>query len=249
MSSAATACLAAARGPARADQVVLLSGLQRAHGRAAARGRPARTSAGLRRGGLAAGARASQRMPGERLVSVFCYDNAALADRLLERLARPADAAAAHARRTPQRQRCCAGAGPGVLRGIDLPWLSQTDYDRLLWACDLNFVRGEDSLVRALVGRRALPLAALPAARWRPCAQARGLPGHVPARRRACPGVPLRRLWRAIQRPGSRPAIDAARLARGCGLALRHAMARRDRLVRPQPDLVTQLMAFVEEKR
>jgi uncharacterized repeat protein (TIGR03837 family) len=28
--------------------------------------------------------------------------------------------------------------------------LSQTDYDHLLWASDLNFVRGEDSLVRAL---------------------------------------------------------------------------------------------------
>ncbi len=37
-----------------------------------------------------------------------------------------------------------------ALRCIELPWLTQTDYDRLLWACDLNFVRGEDSLVRAL---------------------------------------------------------------------------------------------------
>ena len=31
-----------------------------------------------------------------------------------------------------------------------LPFLSQDDYDRLLWACDLNFVRGEDSWIRAL---------------------------------------------------------------------------------------------------
>jgi uncharacterized repeat protein (TIGR03837 family) len=30
-----------------------------------------------------------------------------------------------------------------------LPFLDQPDYDRLLWSCDLNFVRGEDSLVRA----------------------------------------------------------------------------------------------------
>ena len=30
-----------------------------------------------------------------------------------------------------------------------LPWLTQADFDHLLWACDLNFVRGEDSLVRA----------------------------------------------------------------------------------------------------
>jgi uncharacterized repeat protein (TIGR03837 family) len=31
-----------------------------------------------------------------------------------------------------------------------LPYLRQDDFDHLLWACDLNFVRGEDSLVRAL---------------------------------------------------------------------------------------------------
>ena len=31
-----------------------------------------------------------------------------------------------------------------------MPYLPQTAYDELLWACDLNFVRGEDSLVRAL---------------------------------------------------------------------------------------------------
>lgn len=30
-----------------------------------------------------------------------------------------------------------------------LPFLAQDRYDRLLWACDLNFVRGEDSFVRA----------------------------------------------------------------------------------------------------
>ena len=31
-----------------------------------------------------------------------------------------------------------------------IPFLSQDDFDRLLWACDLNFVRGEDSWVRAI---------------------------------------------------------------------------------------------------
>jgi len=30
-----------------------------------------------------------------------------------------------------------------------VPFMAQHDYDRLLWACDLNFVRGEDSWVRA----------------------------------------------------------------------------------------------------
>lgn len=31
-----------------------------------------------------------------------------------------------------------------------LPFLSQTDYDRLLATCDINFVRGEDSWIRAI---------------------------------------------------------------------------------------------------
>lgn len=38
----------------------------------------------------------------------------------------------------------------GRLRWVELPYLSQKKFDELLWACDLNLVRGEDSLVRAL---------------------------------------------------------------------------------------------------
>jgi uncharacterized repeat protein (TIGR03837 family) len=37
----------------------------------------------------------------------------------------------------------------GALTVRVLPFVAQPDYDRLLWACDLNFVRGEDSFVRA----------------------------------------------------------------------------------------------------
>lgn len=37
----------------------------------------------------------------------------------------------------------------GGLRLKVIPFLTQTDYDRLLWLCDINFVRGEDSFVRA----------------------------------------------------------------------------------------------------
>ena len=36
------------------------------------------------------------------------------------------------------------------------PFLDQDEYDRLLWACDLNFVRGEDSFVRAQWAARPL---------------------------------------------------------------------------------------------
>jgi uncharacterized repeat protein (TIGR03837 family) len=37
----------------------------------------------------------------------------------------------------------------GALTVQVLPFVSQDDYDRLLWACDFNGVRGEDSFVRA----------------------------------------------------------------------------------------------------
>ena len=37
-----------------------------------------------------------------------------------------------------------------------LPFLSQDDYDRLLWLCDLNFVRGEDSWLRAIWAAKPL---------------------------------------------------------------------------------------------
>lgn len=44
-------------------------------------------------------------------------------------------------------------AGDGLQRGAlrlqVLPFVPQQAYDELLWACDLNFVRGEDSFVRA----------------------------------------------------------------------------------------------------
>jgi uncharacterized repeat protein (TIGR03837 family) len=48
--------------------------------------------------------------------------------------------------------------GQGIQQGnltlSVIPFISQPEYDQLLWLCDLNFVRGEDSFVRAqLAGR------------------------------------------------------------------------------------------------
>jgi len=37
----------------------------------------------------------------------------------------------------------------GALTLVGVPFLEPDAYDRLLWSCDLNFVRGEDSAVRA----------------------------------------------------------------------------------------------------
>ncbi|MDO8418766.1 MAG: elongation factor P maturation arginine rhamnosyltransferase EarP [Rubrivivax sp.] len=83
--------------------------------------------------------------PGERVVSLFCYGNAALPS-LLADLAREPTLLLL----TPGHAQRQVGAAPPGVRLLPLPWLEQSDFDRVLWACDLNFVRGEDSLVRAI---------------------------------------------------------------------------------------------------
>lgn len=42
-----------------------------------------------------------------------------------------------------------ASATRGKLTVRVIPFLPQVEYDKLLWSCDMNFVRGEDSFVRA----------------------------------------------------------------------------------------------------
>lgn len=82
-------------------------------------------------------------------VSLFCYEPGALQE-LLELLARqpvPVQLLVTAGRATAAVQAC--PLPPGLTLHF-LPWLTQDDYDHLLWSCDLNFVRGEDSLVRAL---------------------------------------------------------------------------------------------------
>ena len=44
----------------------------------------------------------------------------------------------------------------GQLALAVVPFVDQDAFDRRLWACDLNFVRGEDSFVRALWAARPL---------------------------------------------------------------------------------------------
>lgn len=79
---------------------------------------------------------------GERVVSLFCYPHAprqALLDMLSSQPTLLLGAGA-----------CAEGLeARGQLRLQSLPWLDQQAYDRLLWSCDLNVVRGEDSFVRA----------------------------------------------------------------------------------------------------
>jgi uncharacterized repeat protein (TIGR03837 family) len=89
-------------------------------------------------------------MRGERCVSVFAYADAplgALFDALDDRPTLLLLAAGAS--QAPALQ-ALEGHPRRHLRAHALPWLTQRDYDRLLHACDLNFARGEDSIVRAM---------------------------------------------------------------------------------------------------
>lgn len=104
--------------------------------------------------GLGVPAAAAQHM----LASLFCYPGAPVADLFAvweqggqdltclvpEGVATEAIAAFLQAAPVPG-----ASATRGALTVRVIPFVSQPDYDKLLWACDLNFVRGEDSFVRA----------------------------------------------------------------------------------------------------
>lgn len=111
--------------------------------------------------------------PGDRFISVFCYPDSPVAELIDGIKAQP------HPPQGPKgphgtngtdgrwRLLIPEGIAPDLTNGHPhgrpdghsfsrLPFLAQTDYDRLLWCCDLNCVRGEDSLVRALWSGRPL---------------------------------------------------------------------------------------------
>lgn len=98
----------------------------------------------LRQWGISAGA--------AQVVSLFCYEPPAL-PRLLDQLAQaPAPTELlVTAGRAAAAVRALGARDAGALRLHFLPLLSQREYDHLLWSCDLNFVRGEDSFVRGLL--------------------------------------------------------------------------------------------------
>ena len=84
------------------------------------------------------------RSPDELTVSLFSYpDNRALSElmRAWENSERPLRVLRPGSGETARTS--------GKLSVYPLPFLPQRRYDELLWACDLNFVRGEDSFVRA----------------------------------------------------------------------------------------------------
>lgn len=94
-------------------------------------------------------------LPGEQVVSLFCYRPAPVAE-LLRQLSTPtlllvtpgiATELVSDALSTPLHAGQTCASGP--VRVQALRHLSQREFDELLWSCDVNFVRGEDSFVRA----------------------------------------------------------------------------------------------------
>ena len=91
-------------------------------------------------------------------VSLFCYPQAPVADLLATWCAGPTavlclvpEGVAPDAVQAFLGAPAAAGAmrRQGALTVRVVPFMAQPDYDKLLWACDLNLVRGEDSFVRA----------------------------------------------------------------------------------------------------
>jgi uncharacterized repeat protein (TIGR03837 family) len=175
--------------------------------------------------------------PGDRLVSLFSYDNEALPDLLSALPAAPTLllVAASAAPLLP--------ALPDSVRVQHLAPLPQPEFDRLLWSCDLNLVRGEDSFVRA-------QWAGVPFV-WQIYRQDDGAHHHKLAAflQRFVAAWPepqaaaLRAVWRLWNgAPSALPEAPALDAWRG------HCEAWSAELA-GQPDLATQLLGFVAEKR
>ena len=178
--------------------------------------------------------------PGDCAISLFCYEPPAL-PLLLAQLSARADApllitpgraaaavhAAAHATATPAR-------------AAFLPHCPQPAFDEMLWACDLNFVRGEDSLARALWAGQPFVWHIYPQHDGAHHAKLRAFLDWL--------GAPesLRRfhaLWNGLEQASALPALDAATLAQWSA-CVRAARAR----LLGQSDLLSQLLGFVQEK-
>ncbi len=210
-----------------------------------------RTGGLLREPGLAAARDAFDRrswlathdirpQPGERVASLFCYANPAL-PALLDELATAPTLLLPTRAVGPEHDAALAIARPG-LRLQRLPWLTQPDYDRLLWACDLNLVRGEDSLVRALWAGAPFVWQIYPQHDGAHVAKLEAMLAHAVL----SPAVAA--LWRAWNGIGS--SGQPLRWPGMPPLGPWGAEVRRWRAAQlAQPDLGTQLLGFVADRR
>lgn len=185
------------------------------------------------------------RRDGERVVSLFCYEQPALSALIDEFARQPTLLLATFGRAARQIEALLGPAlSRGALRAVRLPALSQRDYDHLLWASDLNLVRGEDSFVRAQWAGRPFLWQAYPQHDAAHHAKLQAFVGRYVDGAAAALSAPLQVAWRAwndptLDWPGALPDLAGWRA---------HAERWRAGLL-AQPDLVTQLCAFVAESR
>jgi len=183
-------------------------------------------------------------LAGERVVSLFCYDNPLLPALIDELAARPtlllATAGAASAQVASVLG---ASLSRGALRAVQLPPLPQIEFDFLLWSAELNFVRGEDSFVRAQWAAKPFVWQIYPQDDRAHAVKLQAFADRFLAGVPAALAGELRRLWAAWNGfSGNLPPVPALEPWR------RHCEDWRDGLL-AQPDLTTQLMGFVIERR
>jgi len=179
---------------------------------------------------------------GAPVVSLFCYEPAALGPWLGQLALAPAHLLVTEGRAAGAVRRALAAMPAswnrhGALQIAFLPLLSQVEFDELLWSADCNFVRGEDSLVRALWAGSPLVWQAYPQSDDAHLAKLEAfldwLPAPASLRR-------LHRVWNGVQAAAAPPIEwDPWRSV---------VEAARKRLL-AQDDLVGRLLRFVSENR
>lgn len=176
-------------------------------------------------------------VPDEALtISLFCYDPAPALAPLLTQVAPQAQPV--HWLVTPgraARAMTVALADPAVHAAVHtLPLVDQPGFDEMLWASDLNLVRGEDSLVRALWAGQPVVWHIYPQHDHAHHAKLDAWLDWMdapPLWRR------LNRVWNGLE-SGSPPRIDTPGLLEDAAACTQAARAR----LRRQDDLVTQLL-------
>ena len=181
---------------------------------------------------------------GEQIVSLFCYEAGAL-PALVDLLARRPTLLLATAGAATRQITDLLGPGlrRGALRVLPLPALAQRDYDHLLWASDLNFVRGEDSFVRAQWAGKPFVWQIYPQHDAAHLAKLDAFLARFLSGADAEFSADLRRFWHVWNGAGdSLPALPASPRWAEQGRRWRETL-------RAQPDLTTQLLGFVAETR
>lgn len=185
--------------------------------------------------------------PGQRIVSVFTYPDAAW-PALIQALQTPPANWLVLVPEGVLEALGPAASAPGVTV-CRIPFLSQDDYDRLLWSCDLNLVRGEDSLIRALWAGRPMLWQAYPQAQGAHLPKVQAWLDHLLAHGGS---QAIARAWLAWNDRSGAPSEADVGEALGAALAcwrdwqgLSAAMMRREAAL---PSLAPRLLEFVTSR-